>query len=304
LNLRARCGALVAGAVLLGASPGRADTPSKLECVNANEAGQVLVQSGKPIEAERRLATCMAASCPVPVRQDCAQRLLEVGRAIPTLVFEWQDSAGNAVRPTSVTMDGQPLPDALAGKPVRLDPGEHRFAFDADGMSHVEKTFTLREGEKGRRETVVFAAVPSPAPAAAVRADDAKEQPSRDERPREEARSSPSPSTSSRVPVVAYVAGGIGAAGLAVGIGAGLTASSRNSTLQGECRANVCPSSAQPDIDAFRTWRDWSTAGYVVAGLGLVGGVVLWLTAPKSSTGDTSAQLWIGPRGAGLAGSF
>src|SRR5579859_6529384 len=202
-------------------------------------------------------------------------------------------------------MDGQPLPDALAGKPVRLDPGEHRFSFEADGMSRVEKTFTLREGEKGRRETVVFAAVPSPAPAAAVRAaDDTKEQPSREERPREEARPSPSPTSSSRVPVLAYVAGGIGVAGLALGIGAGLTASSRNSTLQGECPHNVCPSSAQPDIDAFRTWRDWSTAGYVVAALGLVGGVVLWLTAPKSSGGDRAAQLWIGPRGVGLAESF
>jgi hypothetical protein len=302
LNLRARRGALVAGAILLGASPGRADTPSKLECVNANEAGQVLVQSGKPIEAERRLATCMAASCPVPVRQDCAQRLLEIERAIPTLVFEWQDSAGNAVRPTRVTMDGLPLPDALGGKPVRLDPGEHRFSFEADGMSRVEKTFTLREGERGRRETVVFAAVPSAPPAAAGHpADAAKEQPSRSERPPEEARPSPS---SSRVPVLAYVAGGIGVAGLALGIGAGLTASSRNSALQGECRGSVCPSSAQPDIDAFRTWRDWSTAGYVLAGLGLVGGVVLWLTAPKSSGGDAAAQLWIGPRGAGLAGSF
>jgi hypothetical protein len=302
VSSRARRCALLGGAVLLGASPVRAESPSKLECVAANEAGQVLVQSGKPIEAERKLATCMAASCPVPVRQDCAQRLLEVGRAIPTLVFDWQDSAGNGVRPARATIDGQPLPDALGGKPVRLDPGEHRFSFEADGMSRVEKTFTLREGEKGRRETVVFAAAPSAAPAAAGHAaEDARERlvvP--DERPAEQER----PSSFSRVPTLAYVAGGAGIAGLVLGIGAGLTASSHNSALQGECHGNVCPSSAQPDIDAFRTWRDWSTAGYVLAGVGLVGGVVLWLTAPRSSPHDTAAELWIGPRGAGLAGSF
>jgi hypothetical protein len=292
---------MLGGAVLLGASPVLAESPSKLECVAANEAGQVLVRSGKAIEAERKLATCMAASCPVAVRQDCAQRLLEVGRAIPTLVFDWQDSAGNGVRPTRVTMDGQPLPDALGGKPLRLDAGEHRFSFEADGMSRVEKTFTLREGEKGRRETVVFAAAPSAAPAAAGHAtEDSRQRPSPDARPADEERAS----SSSGVPTLAYVAGGAGIAGLAVGIVAGLTASSHNSALQNECHGNVCPSSAQPDIDAFRTWRDWSTAGYVLAGVGLVGGVVLWLTAPKSSSHDTAAKLWIGPQGAGLAGSF
>jgi hypothetical protein len=302
VNSRARRCALLSGAILLGASPGWAESPSKFECVAANESGQVLVQSGKPVEAERRLGACMAPSCPVPVRQDCAQRLLEIAKAIPTVVFDWVDSAGNGVRPTRVTMDGQPLPEALGGKPVRLDPGEHHFAFEADGMSRVEKTLTLREGEKGRRETVVFPAVPSPAPVAAGHAGgESRERPLRDERPAEEAR----PGRSSVVPTLAYVAGGVGVAGLALGIGAGLTASSRNSALQSECRGNVCPSSARSDIDAFRTWRDWSTAGYVLAGVGLVGGVVLWLTAPRgSSTRDAAAELWIGPRGAGLAGSF
>jgi hypothetical protein len=304
VNSRARCCALLGGAVLLGASPVRAEGPTKLECVSANEAGQVLVQSGKPVEAERKLATCMAASCPVPVRQDCAQRLLAVGRAIPTLVFDWQDGAGNAVRPTRVTMDGQPLPDALGGKPVRLDPGEHRFSFAADGMSGVEKTFTLREGEKGRRETVVFAPASSGSPAAAGHAaEEARERPSPDERRTDEERPSSS-SGSSGAPTLVYLAGSAGVAGLALGIGAGLAASSHNSALQSECHGNVCPSSAQSDIDAFRTWRDWSTAGYVLAGVGLVGGVVFWLTAPRTSARDTAAQLWIGPRGAGLAGSF
>lgn len=300
MRSRARGCALVGGAVLLAASPARAEGPTKFECVAANEDGQVLIQSGKPIEAEHKLATCMAATCPIPVRQDCAQRLLEVGRAIPTLVFVWQDSAGHSVQPTRVTMDGQPLPDAPAGKPVRLDPGEHRFSFEADGMSSVDKTFTLREGEKRRRETVVFAAASSGAPTAAGHAaEDTAARPSPDAHPAEERASS-----SSGVPTLAYVAGSAGIAGLALGIGAGLAAGSHNSALQGECHGNVCPSSAQSDIDAFRTWRDWSTAGYILAGVGLVGGVVLWLTAPKSSTRDTAAQVWIGPRSAGLAGRF
>jgi hypothetical protein len=288
---------LLAGVLLLGSSPGRADSPSKSECVSANEDGQLLVQSGKPVEAEHRLATCMAASCPVPVRQDCAQRLLEVGRVIPTIAFDWQDRAGKSLRPTKVTVDGQPSPDALQGKALPLDPGEHRFSFEVDGMSPVDKTFTLQEGQKGRRETVVFAAAPA---AVAEGPDEAKQRPSGDAHPAAEA----GPAPSARVPALAYVAGGAGLAGLALGIAAGLTASSRNSALQKDCQGNVCPPSARSDIDAFHTWRDWSTAGYVLAGVGLTGAVVLWSTAPRPSTHDTAVQLFIGPRGAVFVGSF
>jgi hypothetical protein len=300
ITSRARCWApILGGVILLGASPGRADSPSKLECVAANEAGQLLVQSGKPIEAERRLATCMAASCPVPLRQDCGQRLLEIHRVIPTIAFDWQDSAGEGLRPTRVTVDGQSSPYALEGEAIPLDPGEHRFSFEADGMSRVEKTFTLLEGQKGRRETIVF--VSSAASAAAGDGQDgARRRPSRDEHPDAEA----GPSRSSRVPTLAYVAGGLGIAGLGLGIAAGLTAGSHNSELQRECQGNVCPASARPDIDAFRTWRDWSTAGYILAGVGVTGGVVLWLMAPKTSPRDTAVELRIGPRSAGLTGSF
>jgi hypothetical protein len=290
----------LSGAILLEASPSRAEKPSKVECVAANEAGQVLVQSGKLTEAERKLATCMAASCPIPVREDCAQRLIDVGRAIPSVAFEWKDGAGNAVRPARVTMDGQTLQDALGGKPVRVDPGEHRFAFEADGQSPVEKTLTLREGEQGRKETIVFPG----GPAAAV-SDSAR--PSVPEHPPAEAHPAgdvATPPPSHGIPTLVYVAGGAAVVGLALGIGAGVAASSRNSALATECTGNACPPGAQQDIGAFRTWRDWSTAGYVLAAAGLVGGVVFWLAAPGDKAQGAAAHLWIGPRGAGVAGSF
>jgi hypothetical protein len=294
---RTRHCALLWGAIVLVSSTSRAQGPSKGECVAANEAGQVLVQSGKRVEAERTLATCMAVSCPIPVREDCAQRLIETGRIIASVAFEWRDGAGNPVRIARVTMDGQPSPDAAGGRPIRLDPGEHRFVFEAEGLPPVEKTFTLREGEKGRNETIVFAGAPKadpPSRDAAARADE------REAAARADAR----PSPFSAVPTLAYAAAGAGIAGLALGIGAGLAASSRNDALQAECVGPVCPPGAQQDIDAFRTWKGWSTAGYVLAGVGLAGGVVLWLTAPTGSTQGTTAQLSIGPGGAGLGGSF
>jgi hypothetical protein len=38
-----------------------------------------------------------------------------------------------------------------------------------------------------------------------------------------------------------------------------------------------------------------STLGFLVGGLGLAGGAVLWFTAPSSSTAESSATLGVGP---------
>ena len=282
------CYALTA-VILLGASPGRAQSPSKRDCVVANEGAQLLVQNGKRLEAERKLSGCMAASCPIPVREDCAQRLLEVERTIPSIVFEWNDRAGSAIRVTRVTADGQPSPDALLGRPLRLDAGEHQFVFEAEGMSPLEKTFFLHDGES-RQETIVFAtleAAPTPSTAGPV----------------EDGPRAPRPS-SEGVPALAYAVGGAGVAGLALGIVAGLAASSKNAALEAECSGNDCPLGSQHDIDSFRTLRDWSTVGYVVGAVGLASGAILWVTAPKASATVTTIGLCIGPRGAGFAGTF
>ena len=290
---RVACSYALSGAILLGASPVRADGPSKVDCVVANETGQTLVQSGKRLEAERTLATCMAASCPAPVREDCAQRLAEIGRTVPSIEFDLKDSAGHAVRGARVAMDGKPLPgDALDGKPLRLDAGEHRFLFEAEGLSPIEEVFVLREGEKNRKETIVFATVsdrmPTAPPVGVA----------------ERRTTKPPPSPLATVPTLAYVAAGAGVAGLAFGIGVGIAASSKNAALESECPGGRCPAGAQNDIDTFRTLRDWSTAGYVVAAAGLAAGVILWVAAPKALSNDIAARFWIGPQTAGFAGRF
>jgi hypothetical protein len=278
----------LAGAILLVPSSGRAQDPSKFECVAANESAQVLVRSGRRLEAERTLASCMAASCPLPVREDCAQRLIEVRQGIASVVFEWRDSAGGVVRVRRVTVDGQPSPDALAGRPLRLDAGEHRLSSEAEGLSPVEKTFTLRDGEKNRKETIVFAAAVASTPGPVAGTGHLSGE-----------------TRASAVRTFAYVAVGLGVAGLALGIGAGTTASSSNAALQRECSGNECPPTAQHDIDSFRTWRDWSTVGYAIAAAGIAGGAILfWFSATKPRAKDPTAGLWIGPRGAGFSGTF
>jgi hypothetical protein len=236
----------------------------------------------------------MAPSCPIPVRVDCAQRLREIDRAIPSIAFELKDYAGNSIQEARVTIDGQPLPGALGGKLLRLDAGQHRFLFEAEGLSPTEEIFTLREGEKNRNETIVFARPPDTLPAAA---------------PVGEHRSKQSLSLpSGTVATLAYIAAGAGIAGLAIGIGTGIAATSRHATLEQECPGPehrcTSPPSAQKDIDAFNMARDWSTAGYVFGVAGLAGSVILWLASPKAATSNSTAGFRIGPHTVGFSARF
>ena len=55
-------------------------------------------------------------------------------RAVPSIVFQVKDGAGNDVPGVKITMDGQPR-DEHAGSALTLDPGEHAFTFEAPGQT-------------------------------------------------------------------------------------------------------------------------------------------------------------------------
>src|SRR5258708_38899523 len=63
-------------------------------CLGANTTAQSLRRDGKFGAARTHLAMCVDASCPALVRDDCNQRLDELDRAQPTIVFDARDSPG------------------------------------------------------------------------------------------------------------------------------------------------------------------------------------------------------------------
>lgn len=273
---------------LTAASPARADGPTKQECVEADDAGQGLRHAGKLRQAREHLALCTSASCPAIVRDDCTQRLAEVDSATPHIVFEAKDAAGNDSTDVAVTVDSAPLADRLAGSSLKVDPGAHVFVLTWAGHPPVTKKLVLAEHDQARRERVVFGTQPSPASSPA---------------PSPMLEPAPPAASNGRSPVT-WVAFGVGGAGLLLGGTAGLVAGGKHSTLSGECNnsAGTCAAQYAGDLDAFHTWRTVSTIGYVVGALGVVGGAVLWLTAPKAH--GTTAQVWLGPASAGIKGRF
>ena len=282
-------------AMLVASPDARADgstNPSKHECVEASEAGQDLQQAGKLREARSKLAVCIADTCPGPVREDCAARLAAVDRAVPSIVFEAKDGAGNDLTAVRVTLDGRAIAERLNGSAIDIDPGEHRFTFEVAGQPTVERKLVIRERDKERRERVIFG-VAAPAP------------------PTVATQVAPSPGAPTTPPedggqgrrVLGLVAGGVGLVGLAVGgIFGGLTFSSWGN-VNSECPNHAgCSAQATNNHSNAVTFGTVSTAGFIAGGVLLAGGVTLYFTAPGDRSPSVGIQM--APGGLGVAGRF
>jgi len=267
------------GALFPSASSSAAE-PTKNECIAANESAQDLRQAGKLLEARQKLTICVAASCPRTLREDCAQRLTEIDKAMPTLVLVAKDSVGKDLSAVHVTMDGEQLAEKLDGRPIAVDPGERSFTFEAVGLRTMDRTFVVREGEKNREERVVLGAIVSSLPPASAEA--------------------PQRGLLASVPTPSYAAFGVGVVGLAIGTIAGVVAIGDHSTLKNQC-TSYCPPG---QVGAFHTAADVSTVGFVVGALGVVAGAVFWVTLRKESPDVPAARAWVSPGSVGVAGSF
>ncbi|MFI5387803.1 MAG: hypothetical protein ACHQ50_16970, partial [Fimbriimonadales bacterium] len=157
---------LIALAVTLVAPVTRAADPTTADCLSASNTSIKLRTDHSLREARQQLLVCAARTCPSDISAECEHRLVAVNAAIPTLVFEVKDAGGNDLPAVSVMMDGKPLTERLEGTAISLDPGAHSFHFETAGQAPVDKMFVLHEGEKDRRERIVFGigtTVPAPA---------------------------------------------------------------------------------------------------------------------------------------------
>jgi hypothetical protein len=277
------CGRLMGFGLLLLAGSAAA-APSKTQCIAANEKAQDLRQEGKLREARAQLTTCVAASCPGPVREDCARLFGEVDAALPSLVFEVKDRAGDDLGAVRVTADGEALADRLDGTAIVVDPGDHRFVFEANGLPAVEKRVVVREGDKGRHVSV------SMSPGAPGGSTNAAEGTPRS--------SAPSDGKAQRTAGLIMGAGGI--AGIVIGSIFGvLTKATYDNALQNECHGNpgTCDSQGGQDGSTAHSQATIATIGFIAGAALLAGGAVLYFTAPKRGVTVSPA---VGGSGFGL----
>ncbi|HEY4157565.1 MAG TPA: hypothetical protein VGM29_05685 [Polyangiaceae bacterium] len=248
---------VLAGALCL--LPARAEaTPSKDECIDANEAAQQFKKTGALGAARAKLAVCLDEQCPGPVRHDCVELMQAVTAAMPTVVLDASDAHGATLRDVHVTVDGQPLLDHLDGSAIELDPGEHSFKFEAPGQPIDTETVQIVAGQKAQRVHGNLA----------------------DRRVM-------------AVRTIGATTAGFGMVALLVGAYQGLHAKSLYDDARAHCPhgSSSCDAQGvQGGVDAHNEASS-STIAFVLGGALLAGGAVLYVSAPKFAVAVAPAPL-------------
>lgn len=220
---------------------------------------------------------------------------------------------------TRVICDGAPVERSTLGKPVPLDPGAHVITTSAPQHASSEVRLKLARGQHLRLELTLGATVAATTttttttPVAAA--------PSADEPPSTAVTEEGSHATSGRR-VGAYVAGGVGLAGLILGGVLGGLALAEKSTVDASCKPTSDPATLGCRGDGFaasqrlQTLGLWSTVGFGVGAAASVTAIVLFATEPAKPKKEAraggprrlepamiksaSARLSVGPAGATL----
>jgi hypothetical protein len=214
---------------------------------------------------------------------DAASELEALTPKIPSVRVRIEGASAAEVK---VAVDGAAISPDLVGEPRPVNPGQHRVE-GSRGSERAEVNVVLSESE--HQVALLKFALGVPAPAA---------------QPVPEGPPAPSSKLGTQR-TLALVAGGIGLVGIGVGTVFGFKSMSSHDEAAEYCDGSACrdPRGVSAGEDAH-TFGNVSTVGMLVGALGLGGGVVLWLTAPKPGVEKTSARLTAGPGTLALRGAF
>jgi hypothetical protein len=250
------------------------------------------------IETLRRVVReQLPADAPAPfvaAQQRAQQILADAKPRVARLKVAVAAPAGAALW---VTIDGANEPIANLNSDRFVDPGDHVVEAGAPGFHKTTAKVHLGDGGA---DSVALTLEVDPN-AAATRANT-------------QGAAWPPPSTPAAQPhaptdhTLAWIAGGVGVVGLGFGVAFGLGAVSEKSTLDSACSGNVCPPSQHGTVDTGTRFGTISTVGFIVGGVGLATGAVLYFWNVGGGSGaETSgarASAYVGPASVGVAGAF
>lgn len=200
-----------------------------------------------------------------------------------------------------VTIDGQTVSAAGLGLKRPVDPGSHVVRAEAPGFKAAETSFQVAESgsaeAKLKLEKASEATGPvAPAPTPTETATRAETEP---------------PKSGSKTLAIAAL--GVGGAGLVLGSITGVLAMGQHDELAGKCPDGKCANNVSGDVDSYKTMGLLSTVGFIVGGVGIAAGAVLWLTTPKETAGEKTVsptargfswQPYVSAGGGGVTGRF
>jgi hypothetical protein len=137
--------------LLLSAAPAAAAPGAITKCLSSSEVGQQRRDEGSYLQARELFLRCAAPECPALVQSDCTRWLLELQQRVPTVIAVVRDGDADFSGRLQVLVDEKPFLDEITGRPVEIDPGQHRFRLTAGDGRVSEVSVVVASGEKDRR---------------------------------------------------------------------------------------------------------------------------------------------------------
>lgn len=252
-----------------------------------------LVGLGKLVEAQERYEQIIRegvdAKAPKSWQHALTDATNEVAALKPRLA--WVTITVNGGTDARVTIDGTAVPPAAIGVRRAVNPGARMVRVTAPGFLPQKMPLDLAEGAEGAADFNLQpdpAAVVKPAPA-----------------PAPEAPAEPQ----AHDPTLAYVALGVGGAGLIVGGVTGVLALSKRSALAKVCHPDGdCSSQEKSTLSSYHTFGTISGIGFGVGLAGVGAGLALWFVnrdaTPAPAEHGLVVRPYVGVGSVGAQGSF
>ena len=242
---------------------------------------------------EFREAEVKATELNRPDRRDFAkQRLAELEKQLPRVIIDNPQK----VPLTDVLVEDRKVWEAERGAVFAAEVGQRRFIFKARGKKNGALLINITKSDKIQHVTV---------PDMEDGSDEPPKTETPGEAPKTEAPAASPPSDGSTQRTIGWVSIGVGGVAAILGSIEGI------STLSSSCAGGkLCPPDDHSSANSTATIAD---VAFIVAGLGVVGGIALILTAPSAASSQAPASSArstftlsprLGPGWASLTGTF
>jgi len=260
--------------------------------------GECQVQVGQIVEGTENLNAVVREQLPATAPQvfrDAQTRAQHALAAATPKIAHLIINVLPADAKPSVTINGKPIPAALIGQDRPTNPGTSEVTATAEGYHAVGQSVTLAEGAT---QTITLTLDKDPNAVAPL--------PPLTTPPPAPTTTTPPPEPPHKNNTPAYIAFGVGGAGLLVGSVAGILALGKAS----DCPNKVCKT--QSDLDSAKSMATISTVGFGVGIAGAALGTVLLLINNKQEAPPAAAHVapklriepYFGVNTAGLTGAF
>jgi hypothetical protein len=190
---------------------------------------------------------------------------------------------------TRVTIGGEEIRRAAWTEPAPVIAGTTAIVVNTPGHADVTRSVTLAAGANTSLTIDAQSGALTEGPAIATSAEPPPAAPSGGHGP---------------LRTLAYVAGGIGVAGIATFAISGALAHSAYDDLQSACGAGPCPPSKADEIASGRTRQTVANVGLAVGIVGVAAGATLFVISLKRETTAPSVALMVAPAWVGLGGKL